>query len=241
LLKKRGTESARKSLKLSIIVGLVASVLAVFPTGHEHAKQVAQTQPEKFAAIEGLYTSQTGAPLVLFGLVESDPEKKLNAEIAIPGLLSWLAFGDIDAHVHGLNEFPEDEIPPPWLPFVSFHNMVILGMFFIFATALGAFLLIRRKIDQSRWYLRLLTYSAPLPLIACQFGWIAAEVGRQPWAVYKVLRTVDAVSITVTAGEILFSIILFGIIYLILGALYLFLLFKEVKHGPELIGQEVIA
>jgi len=241
LLKKRGGNVAAKTLKLSIWVGLVASVLAVFPTGHEHAKQVAHTQPEKFAALEGLYESQTGAPLVLFGLVESEPIRTLTAEIGIPGLLSWMTYGDVEAQVKGLDHFPEDEIPPLWLPFVSFHNMVILGMFFIGAMAIGAFLLYRRKINESRWYLRLLVYSIPLPLVATQFGWIAAEVGRQPWAVYKILRTVDAVSITVTAGEILFSIILFGLIYSLLGALYLFLMFREVKHGPVSDRKEAVA
>lgn len=231
LLKGIGGEPAKKTLKLSIIVGLIASIIAVYPTGHEHAKQVAKTQPEKFAAIEGLYESQSGAPLVLFGLVESEPENNLAAEISIPGLLSWMAFGDVDAHVHGLNDFPEDEIPSLWLPFVSFHNMVILGMFFILAMFIGVFLIYRRKIEKTKWYLKLLLYSIPLPLVAIQFGWIVAEVGRQPWVVYKILKTADAVSISVTSGEILFSIILFGIIYLFLGSLFLFLLFKEVKHG----------
>jgi cytochrome d ubiquinol oxidase subunit I len=117
--------------------------------------------------------------------------------------------------------------------------MVVLGLFFILVTAIGLILLFKHRLDKSKWYLKLLLFSIPLPLIACQLGWITAEVGRQPWAVYKVLKTVDAVSITVTAGEILFSIIMFGIIYLLLGALYIFLMFREVKHGPLPISQEV--
>jgi len=241
LLKGREPEPLKKTLKLSIIVGLVASLMAVYPTGHEHARQVAETQPEKFAAIEGLYQSQSAAPLVLFGIVETDPERHLAAEVNIPGLLSWMTFGDINAHVHGLNEFPDDEIPPLWLPFVSFHNMVILGTFFVMVMALGAFLLYKKTIDKSKWYLKLLLYSIPLPLLAIQFGWIAAEVGRQPWAVYKLLKTADAASITVTSGEILFSIIMFGTIYLLLGALYLFLMFREVKHGFMPAGEEVLS
>ncbi|MCK4818313.1 cytochrome ubiquinol oxidase subunit I, partial [bacterium] len=159
----------------------------------------------------------------------------------IPGLLSWMAFGDMNAHVRGLDAFPDSELPPLWLPFVSFHNMVALGSYFVLVMTIGAILIYRRKIEESKWYLKLLLYSIPLPLLAIQFGWIAAEVGRQPWAVYKILRTADAVSITVTAGEILFSIILFGIIYLILGALYLFLLSREVKHGPASSDKEVMA
>ncbi len=233
ILKNRQVESAKKSMRLSIVFGLVASLLALYPTGHEHARQVARTQPEKFAAIEGLYDSQTKAPLVLFGLVQDTPPPDLHAKIEIPGLLSWMAFGDVDAHIQGIKDFPPNEIPPLWMTFVSFHNMVILGLFFIGATALGIFFLWRNSLWEKRWYLKLMLFSIPLPLIACQFGWIAAEVGRQPWIVYKVLRTSDAISTNVTAGEVWFSLILFSLIYLCLGALYIYILAKKVKHGPE--------
>ena len=231
ILKNKDKEIFIKSLKISVLLGFVFSVIALFPTGHKHAQQVAATQPEKFAAIEGLYDSQTQAPLVLFGFIENKPKDGLKAEVEIPGLLSWMAFGDIDAHVQGLDSFPQEDLPPLWLPFVSFHNMVILGLYFIAITALGSLLIWRKKITKMKWYLKILLYSIPLPLLASQFGWITAEVGRQPWVVYKILRTVDAVSITVTAGEILFSIILFGILYAALGSLFLYILIKEVKHG----------
>ena len=231
ILKKRDVQIFKKSLVISVFVGLIASIISLFPTGHKHAQQVAATQPEKFAAIEGLYDSQTQAPLVLFGFIENIPDEGLKAEVEIPGLLSWMAFGDIDAHVQGLDSFPKEDLPPLWLPFVSFHNMVILGLYFIGLTGLGTLFILRKKILEKRWFLKLLLYSIPLPLIATQFGWIVAEVGRQPWVVYKVLRTVDAVSVTVTAGEVLFSIIMFGFIYLLLGSLFLYIFVKEVKHG----------
>ncbi|MBN1587176.1 MAG: cytochrome ubiquinol oxidase subunit I [Candidatus Omnitrophica bacterium] len=230
LLRNRENPMARKTLRIAIISGLFVSLMALYPTGHEHARQVARTQPEKFAAIEGLYQTQQGAPLVLFGLVKTDPPKLL-ARVEIPKLTSWMVYGDSNAEIKGLNEFPEDEIPPLWMTFVSFHNMVILGLFFIAAMMLGTFLLWRRRLWDSRWYLKLLIGAIPLPLIACEFGWVTAEVGRQPWIVYKVLRTSEAASLTVSAGEILFSTILFSFIYILLGALYLFLMVKEVKHG----------
>jgi cytochrome d ubiquinol oxidase subunit I len=233
LIKNKGVEVAGKALKLALIFGFIVSVLELFPFGHEHAKQVAHTQPEKFAAIEGLYSSQTGAPLVLFGIVDATPPAGLNAEVKIPGLLSWMAFGSIDAHVQGLEEFPPDEIPPLWLTFVSFHNMVVLGMYFIGVTLLGLFFLYRKRLLNMKWYLKLLIISIPLPVLACQFGWVAAEVGRQPWVVYRVLKTVDAASVNVTAGEILFSIILFSLIYIFLFALYLFLSIREVNHVAD--------
>ena len=232
LLKGKETELARKAMKLAVVFGLIASVLEVVPLGHEHARQVARTQPEKFAAIEGLYTSQSGAPVVLFAYPLTKPPE-LKASLEIPGVLSWLAFGDPNAPIKGINEFAADDIPPLWLTFVSFHNMVILGMYFILIMFVATWKIYRGTLWGNTKLLKILLWSIPLPLIACQLGWIAAEVGRQPWIVYHLLRTSDATSITVSAGEILFSIILFGLIYLFLGSLYVYLLVKKVQHGPE--------
>ncbi len=232
LLKNNESLFARKAMTIALIFGLVTSVLELAPFGHEHARQVARTQPEKFAAIEGLYTSQTGAPIVLFAYpVDRPPE--LKAPIEIPGLLSWMAFGDVNAPIKGLNEFPSDEVPPLWLTFVSFHNMVILGVYFILVTAWGTLMLIRKSLWTRKKFFRLMVWSIPLPVFACQLGWITAEVGRQPWIVYRLLRTEHAASITVSAGDILFSIILFGLIYLALGILYVFLLVRKIQHGPD--------
>jgi cytochrome d ubiquinol oxidase subunit I len=232
LLKGKEIDGAKRTMKVSVIFGLVAAVLAVFPTGHEHAKQVAHTQPEKFAAIEGLYNTQSQAPLVLFALPQTPPPK-LEAVIEIPGILSWMAFGDPHAKIQGIDEFPKDEIPPLWLTFVSFHNMVILGGYFVLIMGFAAFKLWKGGLWSTKWLLKVLMWSIPLPLAACQLGWITAEVGRQPWIVYKLLKTADAYSVTVTAGEIWFSIILFSLVYLLLGTLYVFLLLREMKHGPQ--------
>jgi cytochrome d ubiquinol oxidase subunit I len=232
LLKNKEVEGAKKTLKISVIFGLIAAVLAVFPTGDMHARQVARTQPEKFAAIEGVYNTQSHAPLVLFALPYTSPNE-LKAVIEIEGILSWMVYGDSHAVIRGLNEFPADEIPPLWLTFVSFHNMVILGGYFIFIMGFAAFKLRRGGLWSTKWLLKVLIWSIPLPLLACQLGWITAEVGRQPWIVYKLLRTADAYSVTVSAGEIWFSIILFSLIYLLLGTLYVYLLLREMKHGPQ--------
>ncbi len=240
ILKKKEVEIAKKSLKFAAIFGLIVSLLEVFPFGHEHGRQVAQTQPEKFAALQGLYTSQSGAPVALFAFPTDHPPE-LKAKIEIPGVLSWLAFGDINAKVKGINEFPKDEIPPLFLTFVSYHNMVILGMYFIFIMALSLYLIKKNKLWEKKKLLKLLAWSIPLPLIACQLGWIAAEVGRQPWIVYKLMKTRDAVSITVGAGEILFSIILFGLIYILLLSVLLFLINKKINHGPDPVtGKEAL-
>ncbi len=232
LLKSKATDAARISLRYSIVFGLVTSILAGFPTGHEHARQVARTQPAKFAAQEGLYTTQERAPMVLFALPSDDPPE-LKLAVEIPGLLSWMTYSDMDATVQGIDEFPEDERPPLGLTFASFHTMVGLGTYFVFIMLLATVMLYRQTLWDSPWLLKILVWSLPLPWLANQVGWIAAEVGRQPWIVYGLLKTRDAYSVTVSAGEVLFSIIMFGLIYLLLGALYIFLLVRNVKRGPE--------
>jgi cytochrome d ubiquinol oxidase subunit I len=241
LLKGREDQIGQRALKLSVVWGLASSVLVAFPFGHWHAQQVAETQPEKFAAIEGLYTSQSGAPLVLFGLVHTEPPE-LKARLEIPGLLGWMAFGDPHATIRGIDEFPVEEVPPLWVTFVSFHNMVILGLFFMAMMAWGTLKMWRGRLFDSDRYLKLLVLSVPLPILACEFGWMAAEVGRQPWIVYHLLRTSDAHSQAVSAGEVLFSIILFSVIYLCLGALWVFLMIREAGHGlAPVTGEEVTA
>ncbi len=234
ILKNKSMEIARKTLYIAMIFGLVASIMALFPTGHQHAAQVARTQPEKLAAMEGLIRGQSSAPLTIFGIPNEDP-LSLDYAVAIPGLLSWLAADDFDAFVPGLEDLEEAGHPtPPFaITFISFHTMVALGIFFIAMTAIGTILLVRKKLHRTSWYLKTLVWSIPLPIIACELGWIVAEVGRQPWVVYRLLKTADAHSTNVSGGEILSSIILFGFVYLVLGALYVFLLAGKVKQGPE--------
>jgi len=232
LIKNKEDLLAKRAMKISVIFGLIVSVLEVVPFGDNHAKQVAQTQPEKFATIEGLAETQTNAPIVIFGIPTASPPE-LMLRIEISGLLSWLAYGDVNAEVKGLNAFPPENRPPFHVTFISFHTMVALGSLFILIM-LAAFIQIRRdRLWENKWLLRILVWSIPLPIAACQLGWITAEVGRQPWVVYGLLKTAQAHSPSVTANEILFSIILFGIIYLLLGILYVYLLVREVKHGPQ--------
>jgi cytochrome d ubiquinol oxidase subunit I len=151
-----------------------------------------------------------------------------------------MVYGESNAYVKGLNDFPQGETPPVFLTFTSFHLMVALGCYFIVITFIGVFLLYKKKLFSSKRYLKIMMFSAPLPLIACQLGWIAAEVGRQPWIVYGLLKTKDAVSITVPAEQVLISLILIGLIYLLLGSLYIYLLFKQIKRGPEPVQLEEV-
>ena len=241
-----GREAAlfARSLKLSVAAGFVFSLMALFPTGHFHAEQVAHTQPEKFAALEGLYEAEDTRSMVIFAVPSTDPPE-LHARLAIPGLLGWLLYGDANAEIPSLEDFPPDETPRGaelWLSFVSFHNMFILGMLFIGLGGLGVLLILLRRATEtgsfvSRWWLRLMVLAAPLPVFACELGWIAAEVGRQPWIVYRLLRTDEAASTTVSAGEVLFSLIVFGAVYLALGTLWLWLLLREIR-GETIVATE---
>jgi cytochrome d ubiquinol oxidase subunit I len=231
LLKNRHVEYAKMLLRIALIIFIPTAILQLF-TGHAHSVQVARTQPEKMAAYEGLWETQTGAPLAIFGIPDARAQKT-HFYIGIRPLLSFLVHFDPDAEIEGLRDFPEGERPPVFLSFVSYHIMIGLGMLFIAIALAGAYLAIRRKLGDSKWYLRVLLYSIPLPYIANEFGWIGAEVGRQPWAVYRVLKTADAASVVVPAGQILFSLLMFGVIYLLLFLVFLHLLLKFVRRGPE--------
>jgi cytochrome d ubiquinol oxidase subunit I len=234
ILKNKGGGVQRKSMRMALIFGLVASLMALYPTGHQHAQQVARTQPEKLAAMEGHIRGGQRAALTVFGIPQEEPPE-LKLAVRIPGMLSWLAFNDTDAFVPGIEDLQAAgrPTPPMVLTFVSFHGMVGLGTLFIAMMVISVFLLYRKKLFDTRWLLKLLLWSIPLPLVACELGWITAEVGRQPWVVYGELRTAEAFSANVAAGEVLFSIIMFGIIYLMLGALYVYILSKQVRQGPE--------
>ncbi len=234
-LKGRGSDVARVSLRLGTIVALIACVLSV-ATGDRHAKQVARTQEAKFAAMEGIYTTERGAPLILFSLPPTQQARREGPEFLITRLLSWLAFGNFEAPVKGLHEFPASDWPPVAITFLSFHNMVIVGNLMLLLALVGALLLWRGRLEGARWWQRLMFWAIPLPMIAIQLGWMTAEVGRQPWIVYGLMRTHDAVSKVVGAPALLFSIALFALLDLALGALWLFLLHREIVHGPEPAG-----
>lgn len=231
IIKKRDLDYAKPMLKISLLLFIVTSFLQ-FGTGHMHAVQVAKTQPIKMAAMEGLWDSKEGAPLSIFGFpVES--HKKTYLEIGIPKLLSIMIYADPNAKVQGLNDFPEELHPPVFLTFQTYHVMIGLGGLFALMSAIGAFLLFRKKLYDTTWYLYLLLFTIPLPVIACEMGWMAAEIGRQPWAVYNVLKTADAASVVVPAWQVLLTIIMFTIIYSLLFVLFIKFLTQMIKKGPE--------
>jgi len=231
LIKQHHTKEAQTILKTAIIIFCIMS-LVQFVSGHIHSVQVTNLQPEKMATFEALWETQQGAPMSIIGIpVES--EKKTYFEIKIPKLLSLLAYFDPDALVKGRDAFPEDELPPVLLPYFSYHIMIGLGSLFALISFIAIVLLLTKKLLTAKWFWYVLVVAIPLPIIANEFGWIAAEVGRQPWAVYRVLKTVDAVSTIVPATHVLLSLIIFSFIYLLLVVLFTTILFKIIKKGPQ--------
>jgi len=223
---------ARVGLRLGVVAAFAGAVL-VFMTGDRHARQVAHTQHAKFAAMEGIYSTERGAPLILFSLPPTQHGPTPGPEIAVTQLTSFLAFGNFQAPIEGLKSFPFQEWPPVAVTFLAFHNMVIVANLIALVAFWGFYLLLRGRLETARGWQTLMIWSVPLPMIAIQLGWLTAEVGRQPWIVYGVLRTADGVSKVVGAPEILFSIVLFSAVYLVLGALWLFLVLREIRRGPE--------
>jgi len=233
ILKNKFIEEGKIGLKIGLAIALVAS-LAQLITGHSSAKGVAENQPAKLAAMEAHFEKLAPADLYLFGWVD-EQNQKVNFGVKIPGLLSWLIYGDTKAEVKGLNAFPEDERPPINIVFQSYHIMIAIGMLLILISSISFLLMYLNKLFNLKAWLYLLVFSVVLPHLANQFGWIAAEVGRQPWIVYGLLKTKDALSKAVDATQVGISLFLFTAIYLMLFFLFLYLLDKKIKQGPTLV------
>lgn len=231
LIKNKFKENASLMLKISIVIFSITSIIQLF-TGHLHSVQVARTQPEKMASYEALWETRKEAPIAIFAIPDGKNERNY-FYIGIPKLLSFLIGGSSQYEVKGLKEFPKEERPPVFLPFYSYHIMIFLGTYFILISIISILLLLNGKIYVSKLFQKIILFSIPLPYLANEFGWIGTEVGRQPWAVYKVLKTSDAISPSVSGSEILFSLILFTVIYIFLLFVFLGILKKLIRKGFE--------
>ena len=230
LLKDRYVDLSRRALKIALVVATLASV-GQLATGHSSAEGVAHNQPAKLAAFEGHFAEEAPADLYLIGWVNKETQEVKG--IKIPGGTSFLVDWDFGTPIKGLNAFDENDRPQAVNAIFQFyHIMVALGLIFIAVTLWGTLQWWRGKIFSQRWYLRLLVFMVVLPQFANQFGWFAAEMGRQPWVVYGHLRTSDAISEAVNAQQVMFSLIFFTLIYSLLLFLFLYLLDKKIKKGP---------
>ncbi len=231
LLRKKHLDFSKASIRIALPVAVIASLLQLL-TGHASASGVAQNQPAKLAAFEGHYPASAPADMYLFGWV-NEKEERVQLGIKIPGMLSWMVHGDHRAPVTGLQAFPPEDRPPVNLVFQTYHLMVILGMGLIGLSLLALVLQFRKKLYEQRWLLWIFVIAVLGPQAANQLGWASAEVGRQPWIVQNLLRTSDAFSPNVSGGELLFSLVMFFIVYALLLALFIYLLNDKIQHGPD--------
>lgn len=236
LLKNRHREFAKRSMIIGLWVAFVASILQAF-SGHSSGKVVAEYQPAKLAALEALYQTESGAPLTLFGVVNAK-EQKLDYAIQIPKLLSYLSFGDANAKVKGLDQFPKEDWPHVTALFNVYRLMLGMWAIMLFIAIVGLYLWYKKRLEVHRWLLWIMTFSAIFPQLANQAGWYSAEVGRYPWIVYGLLRISEGLSKSVTANHVLGSIIMFMAVYILLFVLFIYLLNEKIKHGPEEEGSD---
>lgn len=230
LLRGRYQVISKKAFKIALVVATVGS-LAQLVAGHHSADGVAENQPAKLATLEGHFDESGPADLYLFGWVDKESQEVVG--IKLPGGLSFLLHYDFEEPVTGLNAFPEEDRPSQVnAVFQFYHIMVAIGMALIALTLYASFVWWRGKLFEKRWLLWAFVWAVFLPQIANQVGWFAAEMGRQPWVVYGLLRTSEAFSQAVTANQIMFSLILFFAIYALLFLLFIYLLNKKIKHGP---------
>jgi cytochrome bd ubiquinol oxidase subunit I len=232
LLNRQHEEHARIFVRVGVTAGLIFSVLQVFPTGDLHGRYMAKHQPATTAAMEALWKTQAGAPIVIMGQPDVE-NQKVDNPLVVNSVLSFLIYGTTSAEVKGLNEFPRDEWPTniPLLYF-SYHIMVGLGTIFIAVMSLSALMLWRNKLFHARWLLWIVMLCLPLPYIANTAGWMTAEIGRQPWLVYGLMRTAQGFSKNVSAGNGMFTLLGFMGLYTVLAILFLFLVQRVIDAGP---------
>jgi cytochrome d ubiquinol oxidase subunit I len=231
ILRKNQLDFFKKSFRLAAAFALLAC-LAEGVAGDWHAREVAGTQPTKFAAMETLWETRQGAPIYLLALPDQKNERNAVEILPIPKMLSILASHDPQATVQGLKDFPAADRPPVALTFISFRLMVGLAALFVLLSGAGYLFSRRDTLESKPWFLKIMLLSIPLPYIASQLGWLVAEVGRQPWIVYGLMRTSDGVSQNITAGQAAASLAGFAVFYGLLAVVDIYLLVKISKKGP---------
>ena len=233
LLENKSIEHAKVFLRVGVIAGCIACIVQVFPTGDLQGRYMAKHQPAAVAGMEGLFKSQPGAPIVLMGQ-PNEEKQTIDNPLAANGVLSFLIYGNFGAEVQGLDKIPRENWPEPLpLLYYAYHIMAGLGTYFVLLMVVSAFLLWRGKLFTTRWVLWPLMLSFPLPYIANTAGWMTAEIGRQPWVVYGLMRTEQGYSKYVSAGNSLFTLLGFMGMYTVLSILFIVLVYRIIYNGPE--------
>jgi len=232
LLEGQREDFARIFLKVGAIAGLLSSILIIFPTGDLHGKYVAHNQPAAIAGMEGLFKTEAGAGMVLIGQ-PNEVTGQIDNPIIVNDALSFLIYGTTKAEVEGLDQIPRDQWPTALpLLFYAYHIMAGLGTWFVLLMTVAGFLLWRNRLFSARWALWALLLSFPLPYIANTAGWMTAELGRQPWLIYGLMRTSEGYSNMVSASNGLFTLLGFMGLYALLGLLFTVLIYREISNGP---------
>jgi cytochrome bd ubiquinol oxidase subunit I len=231
-LKKQHLESANHMMKMGLIAAGISLVFQLI-SADITARGVAFNQPSKFAAMEGVYKTQGNAPLSIIGWVDQKNEEVKG--LKIPGMLSYLVYRDVQKPIIGFDQIPVENRPPIQVVFQTYHLMIAMWGLMAFVTLAAFFYWKRKKLHRTKWVLWCLIVSVLFPQIANQVGWMTAEIGRQPWIVYNILRTSDGASPRVSAQQVSLSITMFLVIYALLFVLFIFLLDKKIKHGPDLV------
>ncbi len=233
LLERSHEDFGRLFLKTGVIAGLISCVIQIFPTGDLQGRAVAHLQPPAMAGMEGLFNTQKGAPVVLVGQPDEQAQK-IDNPLPVNDVLSFLIYGTTSAQVQGLNAFPRDQWPSALpLLYYSYHIMAGLGTWFLLLMAVAAFLLRGGRLYRARWVLWPILLSFPLPYIANTAGWMTAEIGRQPWLVYGLIRTAQGYSTHVSAGNTLFTLLGFLGMYSVLTILWIVLVYRFIRTGPQ--------
>jgi cytochrome bd ubiquinol oxidase subunit I len=232
LLQGKFAEEGRVFLRVGVIAGLIVCILQIFPTGDLMGRFVAKHQPVTTAAMEGLFKTESGAPMVILGQPD-EQHQTIDNPLVVNKILSLVIYGTTAAEVRGLNEFPKDQWPTniPLL-YYSYHIMAGLGTIFVAVMAAAALLLWSKRLYRTRWMLWIIMLCTPLPFVANTAGWMTAEIGRQPWLVYGLMRTSEGYSKNVHAGNGLFTLLGFMGLYTLLAVLFLYLVQHEIANGP---------
>jgi len=232
LLQKNETEFFTRSFKAAAAFGIV-TVILLTASGDFHTRMVAKTQPSKFAAMEAVWNTERGVGFSLIAIPDANHERNSVELFTLPHMVSLLAYKDANAEVKGLRDIPKDLRPPVAITFYSFRLMVVLGLLMIIAALAAAIISKRGRLTESRTFLSLMVFAIPLPYLAGQLGWIVAEVGRQPWIVYGMLKTSDAVSRSIDVTQVVISLLGFTLLYGGLGIVDIVLLTKHARKGPD--------
>jgi cytochrome bd ubiquinol oxidase subunit I len=233
ILDNRSPDYGKIFLRIGVTAGLISCIAQIFPTGDLHGRYLATHQPAALAAMEGVFSTERGAGIVLIGQPDAQ-QQTIDNPLVVNDLLSFLIYGTTRAEVKGLDQVPRDQWPEPLpLLFYAYHIMAGLGTYFALLMVVAAFLLWRGTLFTTRAVLWALMLSFPLPYIANIAGWITAEIGRQPWVVYGLIRTADGYSKQISAGNALFTLLGFMGLYCVLSILFVILIHRIVDREPD--------